>query len=140
MSRVGIFGTGAYGISLAILSNRNKHDVIMWTKFPNERDYILTNHENTVLPGIKIDPSIKVTSDLKEFTDNSDIIIVALPVPFLKDCFKELANYLGIGRTTIYNLIKKKKIPASKIGKQYRFSKDVVDSWLKDKIITKKNI
>ena len=93
MSRVGIFGTGAYGISLAILSNRNKHDVIMWTKFPNERDYILTNHENTVLPGIKIDPSIKVTSDLKEFTDNSDIIIVALPVPFLKDCFKELANY-----------------------------------------------
>ena len=53
---------------------------------------------------------------------------------------KELANYLGIGRTTIYNLIKKKKIPASKIGKQYRFSKDVVDSWLKDKIITKKNI
>ena len=54
--------------------------------------------------------------------------------------FKELADYLGIGRTTIYNLIKKKKIPASKIGKQYRFSKDVVDSWLKDKIITKKNI
>ena len=53
---------------------------------------------------------------------------------------KELANYLGIGRTTIYNLIKKKKIPASKIGKQYRFSRDVIDSWLKDKIITKKNI
>ena len=26
---------------------------------------------------------------------------------------KELAEYLGIGRSTIYNLIKKKKIPAS---------------------------
>lgn len=52
---------------------------------------------------------------------------------------KELSDYLGISRTTIYNLIKKKKIPASKIGKQYRFSKDVVDSWLKDKIITKKD-
>lgn len=51
---------------------------------------------------------------------------------------KELAEYLGIGKSTIYNLIKKKKIPASKIGKQYRFSKDVVDSWLKDKIITKR--
>lgn len=54
--------------------------------------------------------------------------------------FKELADYLGICRTTIYNLIKKKKIFASKIGKQYRFSRDVIDSWLKDKIITKKNI
>ena len=51
---------------------------------------------------------------------------------------KELAEYLGIGRSTIYNLIRQKKIPASKIGKQYRFSKDVVDTWLKDKIITKK--
>ncbi len=51
---------------------------------------------------------------------------------------KELAEYLGIGKSTIYNLIRLKKIPASKIGKQYRFSKDIVDSWLKDKIITKK--
>ena len=52
---------------------------------------------------------------------------------------KELAEYLGIGRSTIYNLIRQKKIPASKIGKQYRFSREVVDSWLRDKIITKKD-
>ncbi|MDD2523358.1 MAG: helix-turn-helix domain-containing protein [Endomicrobiia bacterium] len=51
---------------------------------------------------------------------------------------KELSQYLGIGKSTIYNLIRQKKIPASKIGKQYRFSRDIVDSWLKDKIITKK--
>jgi len=52
---------------------------------------------------------------------------------------KELSEYLGIGKSKIYSLIRTKKIPASKIGKQYRFSKDVVDSWLKDKIITKPN-
>jgi len=49
---------------------------------------------------------------------------------------KELSEYLGIGKSKIYSLIRMKKIPASKIGRQYRFSKDVVDSWLKDKIIT----
>ena len=32
------------------------------------------------------------------------------------------------------------KIPALKDGRQYRFSKDVVDNWLKDKIITRKKI
>ena len=48
MSRVGIFGTGAYGISLALVANHNNHDVIMWTKFDEERDYILANHENKV--------------------------------------------------------------------------------------------
>jgi len=51
---------------------------------------------------------------------------------------KELSEYLGIGKSKIYSLIKHKKIPASKIGRQYRFSKDIVDSWLKDKIITRK--
>jgi len=93
MSRVGIFGTGAYGISLALVSYRNKHDVIMWTKFTDERDYILNNRENKVLPGVKIPEDIKVTSDLLEFTNNCDVIIVAIPVPFLKDCFYELSKY-----------------------------------------------
>ncbi|MDR1695281.1 MAG: helix-turn-helix domain-containing protein [Endomicrobium sp.] len=51
---------------------------------------------------------------------------------------KELSEYLGIGKSKIYSLIKMKKIPASKIGRQYRFSKDMVDSWLKDRIVTKK--
>ena len=51
---------------------------------------------------------------------------------------KELSDYLGIGKSKIYSLIRQKKIPASRIGRQYRFSKEVVDSWLKEKIITKK--
>jgi excisionase family DNA binding protein len=51
---------------------------------------------------------------------------------------KELSEYLGIGKSKIYALIRAKKIPASRIGRQYRFSKDVIDAWLKEKIITKK--
>ena len=49
---------------------------------------------------------------------------------------KELSEYLGIGKSKIYNLIRQNKIPASKIGRQYRFSKEVIDNWLKEKIIT----
>ena len=49
---------------------------------------------------------------------------------------KQLATYLGIGKSKIYNLIRNKKIPASRIGRQYRFSKEVIDNWLKEKIIT----
>jgi len=49
---------------------------------------------------------------------------------------RELSQYLGIGKSKIYSLIRQKKIPASRIGRQYRFSKEVVDSWLKERIIT----
>jgi excisionase family DNA binding protein len=49
---------------------------------------------------------------------------------------KDLADYLGIGKSKIYALIRQRKIPASRIGRQYRFSKEVIDSWLREKLIT----
>mgnify|MGYP001051195679 CR=1 FL=1 len=49
---------------------------------------------------------------------------------------KELAQYIGLSKSKIYQLIRQKKIPASKIGRQYKFSKDMVDAWLKEQIIT----
>jgi len=48
-----------------------------------------------------------------------------------------LAYYLGMGRSKIYNLIRQKKIPASRIGRQYRFSKVIVDQWLRERLITR---
>jgi excisionase family DNA binding protein len=47
---------------------------------------------------------------------------------------KDLADYLGIGKSKIYALIRQRKIPASRIGRQYRFSKEVIDSWLREKL------
>ena len=56
------------------------------------------------------------------------------PVPDVMD-IKTLAQYLGMGRSKIYGLIRLKRIPASRIGRQYRFSKELVDAWLKEKLI-----
>lgn len=49
---------------------------------------------------------------------------------------KDLAEYLSIGKSKIYALIRARQIPASRIGRQYRFSKEVIDSWLKERLIT----
>ena len=43
---------------------------------------------------------------------------------------KEAAKYLGFPLVTVYRLLKKKEIPATKIGGQWRFKKDVLDAWL----------
>ena len=48
----------------------------------------------------------------------------------------ELAVYIGVSKSKIYKMIKVKKVPASKIGRQYKFSKQVIDAWLKENIIT----
>ena len=55
-------------------------------------------------------------------------------VPEVMD-IKALAQYLGMGRSKIYGLIRQKKVPASHIGRQYRFSKALVDAWLKERLI-----
>ncbi len=55
-------------------------------------------------------------------------------VPEVMD-IKALAQYLGMGRSKIYGLIRQRKVPASRIGRQYRFSKGLVDAWLKERLI-----
>ena len=43
---------------------------------------------------------------------------------------RELAKYLGVHPITIYRLLKSSDIPAIKLGGQWRFKKDVLDTWL----------
>lgn len=42
----------------------------------------------------------------------------------------ELAEYLKLGRTKLYLLAQKGKIPASKVGSQWRFERREVDKWI----------
>jgi excisionase family DNA binding protein len=43
----------------------------------------------------------------------------------------ELSAYLKIGRTKLYTLAQKGKIPGSKIGSQWRFDREEIDAWIK---------
>lgn len=43
---------------------------------------------------------------------------------------KQAAKYLKISKPTMYKLLKKRKIPARRLGKQWRISKAVLDKFL----------
>jgi excisionase family DNA binding protein len=43
---------------------------------------------------------------------------------------KELAGYLRFHEITIYKLANEGKIPATRIGRSWRFDKEAVDKWL----------
>jgi len=47
---------------------------------------------------------------------------------------KEAAKYLGFHLITVYRLLKKGELPATKIGGQWRFKKDVLDRWLLERM------
>ena len=44
----------------------------------------------------------------------------------------EVAGYLQMSRSKIYRLLKTRQIPAMRIGKSWRFRKDLLDNWLSD--------
>jgi excisionase family DNA binding protein len=42
---------------------------------------------------------------------------------------EEVADYLRLKPQTIYTWAQEKKIPAAKLGKEWRFKKSMIDKW-----------
>jgi len=45
----------------------------------------------------------------------------------------QVAQYLNVNKFTVYRLVIQKKIPAFKVGSQWRFKQDLLDTWLMSK-------
>jgi len=43
----------------------------------------------------------------------------------------QVAKYLTVDKFTVYRLVTQKKIPAFKVGNQWRFKKELIEEWLK---------
>jgi excisionase family DNA binding protein len=42
----------------------------------------------------------------------------------------QVARYLRVDKFTIYRLVTQRKIPAFRVGNQWRFKRAMIDSWL----------
>lgn len=47
---------------------------------------------------------------------------------------EEVAAYLRVKPQTIYTWAQEKKIPAAKLGKEWRFKKSMIDKWFNDRV------
>ncbi|MBA7504137.1 hypothetical protein ES706_02762 [subsurface metagenome] len=52
---------------------------------------------------------------------------------------REVADYLRLSKVTVYKMTRQGKIPALKIGKQWRYNKSEIDSWVKQKSNSKRH-
>lgn len=48
---------------------------------------------------------------------------------------EEVATYLRLTPQTIYKWAQEKRIPAAKLGKEWRFRKSIIDRWLDEQIL-----
>jgi excisionase family DNA binding protein len=45
---------------------------------------------------------------------------------------REVAEYLRMSEAKVYRLVRERAIPVIRIGKTWRFRKDLLDAWLSD--------
>lgn len=93
--KVGIFGTGAYGMALASILSENKHDITMWTKFEEEKKQLEKERKNEVLlPGFELDENIKLTTDIETCIKDKELLVIVIPAAFVRGLCEELKKYI----------------------------------------------
>ena len=45
----------------------------------------------------------------------------------------ELAEYLKVSKSSLYELAQQGKVPGQKVGKHWRFSRQAIDKWIANK-------
>jgi len=61
--------------------------------------------------------------------ENESQVVIANPVIMT---VKDVAAYLRMSEAKVYRLVKEGALPVVRIGKTWRFRKDLLDEWLKE--------
>ncbi len=99
---IGILGAGSWGSALANLLAGNGHDVTVWSI--DEKEITMLNEfreQRDRLPGVKLNETIKFTTDLKDTVTDKGMIVCAVPSPFVRGTMKNVAPYINEGQLIV---------------------------------------
>ena len=102
MERISVIGAGSWGIALANLLAGNGHDVTVWSIMKDEIDMLEQNHEHLdKLPGVKLNDSIKYTTDLEKACKEKDILVLAVPSVYTRSTSHSMAPFITDGQIIV---------------------------------------
>lgn len=102
MNKVSVIGAGSWGTALACVLKDNGHDVTIWSIMEEEIQSLKEHHEHvTKLPGVIIDESIHLTTDLAEAIKQMDMIVLAVPSVFTRSTCQSMKGLLHDGQLIV---------------------------------------
>ena len=91
MKNITILGDGAWATTLALILNKNGHNVTMWSVFPEYLEELDSKRVNVkYLPNFSIPKNIKFDKDINNAISESEIIVDAIPSKFYRSVLKEI--------------------------------------------------
>ncbi len=101
MAKISVIGSGGWGTAIAVMLSKNGHNVNLWSFFEEESINLKKDRENKkFLPGIKLDDSIFLTSDIMDCAD-SDVYVMASPSHAVRNTAKILAKAIKEGEIVL---------------------------------------
>ena len=90
--KIGILGSGAFGSALATVLVDNNNEVLMWTPFEEEREYIERTKLIRSVPGVRLNKKIKVTTNVDQVLEFSEVLIIAIPAKNTSELLDSIKN------------------------------------------------
>lgn len=90
--KIGILGTGAYGMALASIFDHNKCNVMMWTNSKEEMELLLRDRKSNKID-YTIPNNISISNNIEEVVNEADIIVMAVPAKFVGSVTKKFKDY-----------------------------------------------
>ena len=92
--KIGIIGSGAYGIALAHLAYNNNNDVIVWSHREEEANDLNKNRISSKLPDYKIPEGIAFSYDLEKCIKGKDLIVMAVPAYAFEETIQKMVGFI----------------------------------------------
>ncbi len=99
--KIGVLGAGTWGTALARLLAVNGHDVTMWSALPEELKSMATTHRHPNLPGMELPSDMHYTADVAEICAGRDLLVFAVPSPFVRSTAKKAAKHIQDGQVIV---------------------------------------
>ncbi|MBO5908131.1 MAG: NAD(P)-dependent glycerol-3-phosphate dehydrogenase [Clostridia bacterium] len=93
--KICVLGAGTWGTALASLLAKNQHEVVLWSKIPEEIKGIKESGTHRNLPGVILPTGIEYTSDIERAIHGADMILFVTPSEFIRSTAREAARYIS---------------------------------------------
>ena len=93
--KVGILGSGAYGIALASILVKNNKKVIMWCHSEGEKELLVNERKSSKLKNYNVPKEIEFTTNIEEVILNVDLVVFAVPAFAFEDTVIKIKNIIN---------------------------------------------
>lgn len=99
--KIGVLGAGTWGMALARMLCLAGHDVTVWSAIEKEIDDLSNTRRHPNLADIELPEQIAYTKKIEEVCLEKDILLLAVPSPFVRATARKMAPLVSDGQIIV---------------------------------------